>query len=235
MDPRQVRKRPCAAGPSSNVVTTAPSHPRSIPALRLALAAIVVLAALLAALTVACSDESTDATGAESPTAAPVDGDPSPVAAETPADSGQAAGDVAVEGDDETASVEENEGPAVDVLFDYLQAVGLLNAGMYKEAVGRYNVVLRIHPDLYLAYRGRALAYYNEDLFDLALEDFDRAIEIKPDYAEALRDRGVMMANQGRHREARRDLERAVEIYREKGDLVGMSEALTQLQRLPGG
>ena len=69
-------------------------------------------------------------------------------------------------------------------------------------------------------------------LFDLALEDFDRAIEIKPDYAEALRDRGVMMANQGRNSEARGDLERAVEIYREKGDLVAMSEALTQLQRL---
>ena len=194
------------------------------------------MTALLAALTAACSDGSTDATEAETPTAAPVDANPSPVAAETPEDSAEAPVDGAVEGDDETAGVvEEDEGPAVDVLFDYLQAVGLLNAGMYKEAVGRYNVVLRIHPDLYLAYRGRALAYYNEDLFDLALEDFDRAIEIKPDYAEALRDRGVMMANEGRHREARRDLERAVEIYREKGDLVGMSEALTQLQRLPGG
>lgn len=213
----------------------APSYPRSIPALRLALVALVVLTALLTALTAACSDGSPDASGAETPTAAPVDADPSPVATETPSDSGEAAGERAIEGDEETASVvEEDERPAVDVLFDYLQAVGLLNAGMYKEAVGRYNVVLRIHPDLYLAYRGRALAYYNEDLFDLALEDFDRAIEIKPDYAEALRDRGVMMANEGRHREARIDLERAVEIYREKGDLVGMSEALTQLRRLPG-
>ena len=128
---------------------------------------------------------------------------------------------------------DESDGPAIDVLFDYLRAVGLLNAGQYKEAVGRYNVVLRIHPDLYLAYHGRALAYYNEDLFDLALDDFNKAIEYKPDYAEALRNRGVLLGNQGRHALARSDLELAVEIYREKGNLALMAEALTQLQRLP--
>jgi tetratricopeptide (TPR) repeat protein len=128
---------------------------------------------------------------------------------------------------------EESDEPAIDVLFDYLQAVGLLNAGQYKEAVGRYSVVLRIHPDLYLAYHGRALAYYNEDLFDLALDDFDKAIEYKPDYAEALRNRGVMLGNQGQHAAARADLQAAVDIYREKGDLGLMAEALTQLQRIP--
>ena len=129
--------------------------------------------------------------------------------------------------------VKESDEPAIDVLFDYLQAVGLLNAGQYKEAVGRYNVVLRIHPELYLAYHGRALAYYNEDLFDLALDDFNKAIEYKSDYAEALRNRGVLFGNQGRHDLARSDLELAVGIYREKGNLALMAEALTQLQRLP--
>jgi tetratricopeptide (TPR) repeat protein len=128
---------------------------------------------------------------------------------------------------------EESAEPAKDVLFDYLQAVGLLNAGQYKEAVGRYSVVLRIHPDLYLAYHGRALAYYNVDLFDLALDDFDKAIEYKPDYAEALRNRGVLLGNQGQRAAARIDLQRAVDIYREKGALGLMAEALTQLQRIP--
>ena len=217
----------------SIVVITAPSDPRSIPALRHTLVALVILTTFLTVLTAACSDGTLDATVAESPTPAPVDADPSPTATEAPASPGEAALDRAIEGDEETVgATDEDAGPAVYLLFHYLQPVGVLNAGMYKEAVGRFSVVLRIHPDLYLAYRGRALAYYNEDLFDLALEDFDRAIEIKPDYAEALRDRGVMMANQGRNSEARGDLERAVEIYREKGDLVAMSEALTQLQRL---
>jgi tetratricopeptide (TPR) repeat protein len=135
-------------------------------------------------------------------------------------------GDPALEGD-------EDDGPAIDVLFDYLQAVGLLNAGQYKEAVGRYSVVLRIHPELYLAYHGRALAYYNEDLFDLALEDFDKAIEFKPDYAEALRNRGVMQGNQGQYAAAKADLQAAVDIYREKGELSLLAEALSQLQRIP--
>ena len=122
--------------------------------------------------------------------------------------------------------------PKADVLFDYLQAVGLLQAGMYKEAVGRFNVVLRIHPDLHLAYRGRGLARYHEEQYDLALEDFTLAIEAKPDYAEALRDRGVLLANENRLDEAMRDLEKAVEIYREMGDVSAMSEALYQLRRL---
>lgn len=158
----------------------------------------------------------------EVPTASPVPEDtPTPAATETPAE------------EDQTETADAEDEPQVDVLFDYLQAVGLLNAGMYKEAVGRYSVVLRIHPDLHLAYRGRALAYYNEELIDLAIEDLDRAIEIKPDYAEALRDRGVLLSNEGRYGEARRDLEAAAQIYREKGDIVAMSEALTRLEHLP--
>ncbi len=153
------------------------------------------------------------------------------------ATAGPEAGEMSETGEENVVSAtdgeEESNEPAIDVLFDYLQAVGLLNAGQYKEAVGRYNVVLRIHPDLYLAYHGRALAYYNEDLFDLALEDFNKAIEYKPDYAEALRNRGVMLGNQGQHIQAQEDLQKAVDIYREKGELGLMAEALTQLQRLP--
>ena len=137
------------------------------------------------------------------------------------------------EGSPDVLANDEHDEPAIDVLFDYLRAVSLLNAGQYKEAVGRYNVVLRIHPDLYLAYHGRALAYYNEDFLDLALKDFDRAIEIKPDYAEALRNRGVVLGNQGLYDRARDDLSKAVELYRSKGDVDAMREALKQLDHLP--
>jgi tetratricopeptide (TPR) repeat protein len=153
--------------------------------------------------------------------------------AEADLDSAAGAGEPGEESGADADLEEESDEPAIDVLFDYLRAVGLLNAGQYKEAVGRYNVVLRILPELYLAYHGRALAYYNEDLFDLALDDFNKAIEYKSDYAEALRNRGVLFGNQGRHDLARSDLELAVGIYREKGNLALMAEALTQLQRLP--
>lgn len=167
--------------------------------------------------------EALDAIATSQPEASPDAGDEAEAGDE---------GEVVISGNGDLEE-EENDGPAIDVLFDYLQAVGLLNAGQYKEAVGRYSVVLRIHPDLYLAYHGRALAYYNEDLFDQALDDFNKAIEYKPDYAEALRNRGVMLGNQGQRAAARADLQAAVDIYREKGDLGLMAEALTQLQRIP--
>ena len=187
----------------------------------------LLLTALSALALVACSNGGADqpaplATVAETPTSSPEPAEsPTVEPTETPQE-------VITTGD-----VEEEDGPKIDVLVDYLQAVGLLNASMYKEAIGRFSVVLRIHPDLYLAYHGRALAYYNEDLFDLAMEDFDRAIELKPDFAEALRNRGVILGNERNYAQAREDLTRAANIYRTKGDLEAMDETLSQLQRLP--
>ena len=222
--------------------------------------ALVLLAALAALALAACSndgigEQSPEPTPAsvETPTAKPTAPDEDATAEPEPSgidlEAANEALDAIAEADLDSAAgsdepgeevvisgadvEDESDEPAIDVLFDYLRAVGLLTAGQYKEAVGRYNVVLRIHPDLYLAYHGRALAYYNEDLFDLALDDFNKAIEYKPDYAEALRNRGVLLANQGDHALARSDLELAVELYREKGNLALMAEALTQLQRLP--
>ena len=102
---------------------------------------------------------------------------------------------------------------ARDVLFDYLRAQSLLSAAMYKEAIGSYNVVLKVLPKLYLAYHGRALAYYKEGMVERSLEDFSEAIAIKPDYASALRNRGIVYANEGRLIEACSDLNKAREIY----------------------
>ncbi|MQG15896.1 MAG: tetratricopeptide repeat protein [SAR202 cluster bacterium] len=115
-----------------------------------------------------------------------------------------------------TVPADNAQAVAKDVLFDYLRAQSLLGAAMYKEAIGSYNVVLKILPDLYLAYHGRALAYYKEGMVERALEDFGRAIEIKPDYASALRNRGVVYANEGMFNEACADLNEAIKIYENK-------------------
>ncbi|MCH2311202.1 MAG: tetratricopeptide repeat protein [SAR202 cluster bacterium] len=115
-----------------------------------------------------------------------------------------------------TVAADNAQAVAKDVLFDYLRAQSLLGAAMYKEAIGSYNVVLKILPDLYLAYHGRALAYYKEGMVERALEDFDRAIEIKPDYASALRNRGVVYANEGMFTQACADLNKAVRLYESK-------------------
>lgn len=112
-----------------------------------------------------------------------------------------------------TEQIDDTPKVVVDVLFDYLRAQSLWGAAMYKEAIGSYNVVLKMRPELYLAYHGRALAYYKEGMVERALEDFDQAISIKPDYASALRNRGVVYANEGRITEACSDLNKALEIY----------------------
>jgi tetratricopeptide (TPR) repeat protein len=75
-----------------------------------------------------------------------------------------------------------------------------------------------MHPELYLAYHGRALAYYKEGMVKKALEDFDQAIAIKSDYASALRNRGVVYANEGRLTEACSDLNKALGIYETRLD-----------------
>ena len=112
-----------------------------------------------------------------------------------------------------TAQISDPSKVARDVLFDYLRAQSLLSSAMYKEAIGSYNVVLKILPKLYLAYHGRALAYYKVGMVERSLEDFSEAISIKADYASALRNRGVVYANEGRLIEACSDLNKARGIY----------------------
>ena len=51
---------------------------------------------------------------------------------------------------EETEAVETE--PNVDALFPYMSAVNLLSAAQYEDAINQYNKVLRLKPDLSLAY-----------------------------------------------------------------------------------
>jgi len=103
-----------------------------------------------------------------------------------------------------------------DVLFSYTSAVGLLNAAEYERAIARFTMVIRILPEFANAYRGRALAYYNQDLHDSALDDLNKAIELDYNFADAYRDRAVFYLNAGEPLKAAEDLTRALEIYQER-------------------
>ena len=115
------------------------------------------------------------------------------------------------------------------VLFRYIHAMALLSNGHYEDAIPRFNIVIRLLPDLASAYFGRGLSYYheavkdepdiNEEKVDLALQDLDRAIELRPGYAAAFRNRGMIHLSSGQVADAVADFSKAIEIYEEKGEM----------------
>lgn len=116
-----------------------------------------------------------------------------------------------------------------DVLFRYTNAVQLLRAAQYEDAIPQFSIVLRVLPDFAKAYHWRGLAYYNDDQKTLALDDFNKAIELKPSFADAYRNRAVLYLNRGDIEQATLDLEQALRIYRDQGNDESMNEVLNLL------
>jgi len=120
------------------------------------------------------------------------------------------------------------------MLFRYMQAVHLLNAAQYEEAISSFDIVLRVLPDLAIAYNYRGVAYYHEEQYELALEDFDKSIELKNTSPTPFLNRATLHDKLGNTRKAIEDLESALELYREAGNSSGVSAVQRQLQRTAG-
>ena len=116
-----------------------------------------------------------------------------------------------------------------DVLFRYTNAVQLLRAAQYEDAIPQFGIVIRVLPDFAKAYHWRGLAYYNDDQKELALEDFNKAIELKPSFADAYRNRAVLYLNKGNIKSAIFDIEQALSIYQERGDSEKAKEVMNLL------
>ena len=122
--------------------------------------------------------------------------------------------------------------PQREVLFDYIRAVQLLEIAEYEDAIAAFGLVIRLLPDLYLAYHGRGLAYYHDERFALALEDFDSAIEIKPDFAQAFKSRAALYEDQGERDKAVADLRMAISFYDRVRESRRLQEAIDLLEEL---
>ncbi len=120
--------------------------------------------------------------------------------------------------------------PELDALFLYTQAVQLLTAGMYKEAIPPYSSVIKRIPDFGLAYHGRALAYYHEERLQLALDDFDKTIELKPEFADAYRNRAIVHRDRDETDKAIADLDVALKLYQQEGDAFGTADVRRLLE-----
>ena len=117
-------------------------------------------------------------------------------------------------------------------LFDYSRAIRLLEVQEFTQAIAAFGMVIRRLPDFAEAYRGRGVAYYREDLLDLALEDFGTAIELKPGYAGAYADRAVVYQDLGEIEKSIADLEKAVVEFDPLRESLRLAEAERALERL---
>ena len=125
----------------------------------------------------------------------------------------------------------EPTGEPPDMLFRYTQAVQLLNAAQYEEAISSFDIVLRVLPDLAIAYNYRGVAYYHEEQYDLALENFDKAIELKKTSPTPFLNRAALHSKLGNTRLAIEDMETALELYRESDNTAGVDAVQRQLNQ----
>ena len=152
-----------------------------------------------AVLAIGCSDSEPEQTPTPVPTATATSV-PEPTPSPTPVPS-------------PTATPEPTATPRLDALFNYTAGVRLLQAGMYKEAIPRFGLVIRRLPDFAKAYYGRGRSYYEEELLGLALEDLDKAIELDPQLADAYKTRADVYKGQDEIEKAIADLEEAISLY----------------------
>ena len=117
-------------------------------------------------------------------------------------------------------------------LFDYSRAVQLLEIQEFTQAIAAFGLVLRRLPEFAEAYRGRGVAYYKEELFDLALEDFDKAIELKPGLARAYADRAIVFQDRGDTEKAIAEFEKAISLYDPVRDAFRIAELRAILRDL---
>ena len=118
-----------------------------------------------------------------------------------------------------------------DPLFPYMSAVNLLSAAQYEDAINQYNKVLRIAPDLALAYHGRGLAYHHLEQHALAMDDLNKSIQLDPEYADAYRNRGMILINQGQADKGFSDINKAINLYKTRGETAKLQELENILTR----
>jgi tetratricopeptide (TPR) repeat protein len=68
--------------------------------------------------------------------------------------------------------------PDFTMMINTQQGKDFIDTGLYNEAIGIFNKVIKRDPNMYLAYRERAIAHYNIGQYDMALADCDTALEL---------------------------------------------------------
>jgi tetratricopeptide (TPR) repeat protein len=98
----------------------------------------------------------------------------------------------------------------------YRRAVIFFSLGRYAETIQEAREVLRLHPQMEVAYGLMGSAYLNLGYTGRAKEIFHQAVRLNPNYPHALNNLGVLAAREGRPVEAEALLLRAMEVLGRK-------------------
>lgn len=119
-------------------------------------------------------------------------------------------------------------------------------AGNYDKALWFFSEVIRIDPNLAIAYFKRGITYEKKGEQDQALNDYTESIRLDSAFAPAYVNRGDIYRERGKYDEALHDVDRALHldpdnadthytrgvVCLEKGDLHGATQAYTEAVRL---
>lgn len=122
--------------------------------------------------------------------------------------------------------------PELQSLFLYTRAVQSLQAEEYNDAVNAFTMVIKRMPDLAIAYKGRAAAYYGSKRIGLAEEDLIKALDINMNLGGAYLYLGLIHRDKGSMEEAEVNLLKAVNLIhkvRENSEFNKAQKALREL------
>ena len=121
----------------------------------------------------------------------------------------------------------------LESLFIYNSAVLALRIEEYNDSANKFTQVIRRMPDLAIAYKGRAAAYYYDGRIDLAKEDLHKALSLDVDLGGAHLYLGLIYKDEGDLQKAKHELTMAVNTIhpiRERWELEIAQKELFSIQ-----
>lgn len=133
-----------------------------------------------------------------------------------------------------TKTIKPTPTPEVEALFLYNRGLNQLHAEKFIEAVNTFTTLIKRMPNLAIAYKSRAAAYYHIERFDLARTDIQQALLLDVDLGGARLYLGLIHKEEGNFEEAQKNLQMAVNLIhpiRETEELIIAKSALEDLKR----
>ena len=133
-----------------------------------------------------------------------------------------------------TKSITPTATPEVEALFLYSRGLNLFRAEKFIESVNAFSTLIKRMPNLAIAYKSRAAAYYHMEKFELAKKDIEQALLLDVDLGGAYLYLGLIHKKEGDIEIAQKNLQMAVNLIhpiRETEELRIAESALGNLNK----